>query len=537
MPFAVTFSARRFLSYRRRFGWLEVHLSSGLKLVGMTKPQATVLGLLFAAGVLTPILVGSGPGPQGGVQSNAGLKEGSPGGLQANPETAAAGASDGAQPQTNTPLARLQAFLSQAEQGHSVWGVRGDEQQTMNFLIWSLPAADYPKAFGFAGELRLRGLRPLFERNLLIYWGEFDPPAALAAAQTVRDVNPLYLIGGDLLWGWVGKDPAAVLSWIRQNATEGLRGFALAQVLPKLARTDPQAALAGLAEMPSRLQQQRTLVEVVQQWAAQDPAAAANWATNFPPSTQRSKLIASVAETWARKDFDAALAWAQTLPEADQASAQDGTLREIGDTIEDWAKTSLDQAIRWVKHLPEGPLRTLAIGGLVEQWKLQDPAGAAEFVTAMPAEKAQQELLSGVLSSWTSKDSKAAIDWVKGLADGPMRDAGLKAVCEALAMSWPAGEAASLIASLAPGEAQSQVAGNVAGAWALCDPMAALQWVAAFPEGQARASAIEHMGADVFRAGAPVYQAGGPPGLDASRKWLNETVLFSAEEKLTLLGK
>jgi hypothetical protein len=81
------------------------------------------------------------------------------------------------------------------------------------------------------------------------------------------------------------------------------------------------------------------------------------------------------------------------------------------------------------------------------------------------------------------------------------------------------------------------LAGKVAGDWAVYDPMAALQWVAAFPEGPARAGAIEQMGANVFQAGAPVYQVGGPPGLDASRKWLNETPLFSAEEKLRLLGK
>jgi len=507
---------------RRCFDWLEVHLSSGLKLVGMTKVQAAVLGLLFAAGLLTPILVGSSPNPQGGIPPNAGLKEGSPE-LSASPQTAAvAGASDAAQLQTNTPLARLHAFLSRAEQGH--FGVWNDEQQTMDFLIWSLPAADYPKAFDFRGQLRGRGLRWVFERSLILYWGEFDPPAALAAAQTVRDI---YLIES-ILWGWVGKDPAAVLTWIRQNTTEGLRGFALAQVLPKLARTDPEGALAALAEMPWPLQKQRTLVEVVQQWAAQDPVAAADWATNLPPSTQRSKLIASVAQTWLKKDLDAALAWAQTLPEADQASARDGTLREIANTMEDWAKTNLDGAAQWVKQLPEVPFRTRAIGGLITQWKEQDPGSAAEFVIAMPAEKAQPELLSEVLSSWTRKDSKAAIDWVNGLADGPMRDAGLKAVCDALSEPKPA-EAASFVASLAPGDVQSQLAASVACGWAVNDPLAALQWLAAFPEGPARASAIEQIGAGVFQMNAP--------GLDASRKWLNETPLFSAEEKLKLLGK
>jgi hypothetical protein len=259
--------------------------------------------------------------------------------------------------------------------------------------------------------------------------------------------------------------------------------------------------------------------------------------------------MASVAETWARKDFDAVRAWAQTLPQADQTSAQEGTLRvmeendpaqaaktlqelgsvsEVSSTVQDWAKTDLDGAAQWVKQLPAGPFRGSALNGLLAQWRDQDPCRAAEFVAAMPAEEGQQQFLSWVLSSWTGKDSKAAIDWVDGLADGPMRDAGLKAVCHALAESKPM-EAASFVASLAPGEVQSQLAGGVAHGWAVYDPMAALQWVAAFPEGPARTSAIEQMGAGLFQLDAP--------GLGASRKWLDETSLFSAEEKLNLFGK
>lgn len=109
-----------------------------------------------------------------------------------------------------------------------------------------------------------------------------------------------------------------------------------------------------------------------------------------------------------------------------------------------------------------------------------------------------------------------------------MHDAGLKAVCTALSWSKPA-EAASFVAGLPPGDVQSQLAGKVACRWAADDPMAALQWVAAFPEGPARASAIAQLGTGVFQPGLF--------NLDASRKWLYETPLFSAEEKLRLLGK
>jgi RNA polymerase sigma factor (sigma-70 family) len=297
-------------------------LASTLELVAMTKLQATVLGLLFAAGLLTPILAGSGPNPQGGIQSDAGLKKGGPGALQTNPQTAAVATGGlGAQLQTNTPLARLHAFLRQTDEGHGVGdGMTRDEHETLDFLIWSLPAADYPRAFGFRGELRRQGLSLEFEMRLVRYWGEFNPPAALAAAQTVRGRQVKHLIG-EVMRGWGDRDPAAALTWIRQSATEAVRGLALPWVIPRLARTDPQSAMAALAEMPSGLQKQWMLFSVVQQWAVQDPATAASCATNLSSPAQRSKLIATVAEIWAKKDPDAVLAWAQTLPQADQASA------------------------------------------------------------------------------------------------------------------------------------------------------------------------------------------------------------------------
>ena len=216
-----------------------------------------MLGLLFAAGVVTPILPGSGPDRQGAIQSNGDLRKGRLGPSQANQQTGVGGGGGlGTQLQTNTPLARLAAFLRRVEQGHAPWAdLNLDDQQTMDFLIWSLPAADYPKAFALRRELRPQLLRPEFETSLVRYWREFDPLAALAAAQTAREFNSINLIG-DILRGWGDKDPAAALTWLRQSAGESIRGFALAQVLPKLARTDPQGAMAALAEMPSGLQKQ-----------------------------------------------------------------------------------------------------------------------------------------------------------------------------------------------------------------------------------------------------------------------------------------
>jgi RNA polymerase sigma factor (sigma-70 family) len=520
-----------------------------LKLVAMTKFQATVLALLFVAGVATPGLVSSGSSERSRAQFDAESKEARSAALQTNRQTAAiVDGSVGAQFQANTPLSRLQAFMRQTDQGHAVGGVTSDEQEALVFLVWSLPAADYPKAWSFRKNLTREGLRDSLEQTLLKYWIELDPPAALAAAESVTRYSGENQVS-KWLGNWVEKDPAAALTWVQQEAPEAIRSSALATVLPNLARTDPQAAIAALAEMPASQRKDRTLSEVVEQWAAQDPAAAANYATNLPFSMQRSKAVASVAEIWAKKDYDAVLSWAQKLPEADQASVRDGALRvmeekdpaqaaailqdlgrsnDISRTLQNWAKTDLGEAANWVKQLPQGRFYQLALSGLLPEWGNRDPRSAAEFVAAMPAEKGQLQIhFQEVLPNWAGKDLQAATDWAKRLPDDSVRDSALNAVCGALALSKPA-EAASLVASLAPGDEQSRLAAGVAGNWACHDPMAAVQWVAAFPEGPSRTRAIGEM--------ARFFQIA-TFNLDPCRRWLNGTSLFSAEEKQEFLSK
>ena len=524
-------------------------LSSTLKLVAMTKLQAAVLGLLFLGGIATPVLVSFGSNPQGRTHTGAGLREDAFSALQTNNQAVSslAGALN-PQFQTNSPSARLHAFLRKVDQGRSVWGgLAPEEEQELEFLLWSLPTADYPKAFAWRSELRREPLRRLFERTLADYWSELSPVAALAAVQAGRETASW--LTGEILQKWAPRNPAAALEWVRRSATGEVHDSALAGVLPELARTDPQGAIAALDEMPPGMPKQRALCELVQQWATQDPSAAANYLTNLPPSTQRSKLMTSVAATWAEKDFDAVLSWAQKLPEPDQANAQDGLLRvmeekdpaqaaavlrdlgkgdDISRTIQNWAKADLGSASQWVQALPEGTFRKLALAGLVDEWKNSDPRNAADFVAAIATEKENYSyLFHDVLASWAGKDSQAAADWVKGLPDGAVRGTALEAICTALSLSNPTA-AAGFVAGLPPGEEQSKLAARVAVCWAGNDPLAAVQWVAAFPEGPARLRAVGDVGQFLRDAGRD---------LSGCRRWLSDTSFLSDDEKLKLVGK
>jgi hypothetical protein len=79
-------------------------------------------------------------------------------------------------------------------------------------LIWSLPAADYPKAWLLWQRLESRELQNRFRRALLEYWAEVDPHSAAAAA-------------------WVRQLPEGPL---RRQAWEGLKS--------RLSWSNPEAA-------------------------------------------------------------------------------------------------------------------------------------------------------------------------------------------------------------------------------------------------------------------------------------------------------
>ena len=519
-------------------------LGSFLKVLAMTKLQATVAGLLFIAGIATPFVVGlAGPVPPSG---GSGTTTGS-GGAQVDPArdgtNRLAKSAAGTRYQTNSALGRLELYLRQTDQGRTVWGdLTSDEIQTLSHLVWSLPAADYPEALGLRKGLQRTALQKRFRDYLTLYWTELDPVAA---------ANGFLAAGGDgldsVLSKWAGKDPAAALAWLQLNPGLKDYNYFLDGIIRQLARTDSRSALALLADMPVSPLKQDALLEVVGQWSARDPASAATYALQQPASSQRDKLIRSVATAWAGKDVDAAFAWSETLPEADKAKAMEVTLRAVaqkdparaanqlldlgrdsglGEALSLWAKADTRQAADWVKQLPEGRCRQRALGGILDYWKNQDPRAAAEFAVGMPTE-AEQQQVDCVLFSWAGKDFKAAADWANALPAGATRDVALEKAALTAVGSKPE-EVASYIARLEPGELQTRLAAEVAEGWCIRDALAACQWVASFPEGNARQRAV---------AALARFFGDTPLNVDWCQRWLKESAQFSAAEKQKLLSK
>ena len=486
-------------------------LSSLTELLVMTKLQSTMVGLLFVAGVATPILLSSGASP--GV-ANLSVP-------QTKDRTETANSRSGGQSgneavgvlksKKSAALARLEDWVQRKAKAQNVdGGLDFNDQQQLRFLVWSLWARDYPEAWRLGERLGTLKFLHQFQQEILPYWAELDPHSALAAAESIKDH---YLREDGAINAaavWANRDPAAAVAWIRQSVPTDLKPAELAWAVPALAKSDPQAALAALSEITSPSLRQQALSVSLREWATQDPAGAVSYLTNEPPSHQRAELLKSVGEGWAQKDPEAISGWAQTLSANERGSFLDGAARALGEkdpaaaasllkrfsssgaissVIQDWVKTDVSAAGSWVSQLPEGEFRNSATQGLLEQWGQRDPAGAADFAASLPSGKEQQAQIESILGAWSQRDAQVALDWVNTLPEGAARDSAVKGLCKGLGQLNPV-EAANFVANLPPGDIQYQAAFDVATRWAIRDGDAAAQWVAAFPEGPTRQLAM-----------------------------------------------
>jgi RNA polymerase sigma factor (sigma-70 family) len=500
-------------------------LSSLLQFLPATAKQTAVIGLVFLAGVTTPIVVHSNSwvGPKKSVLSN------NPPKAQGQPDGNSATA--GVQPAADSPLARLAAFLRRADERAK--NASFDENE-LRFLVWSLPLGDYPAAWRLGDGLNHAGIKTSLGQSILTCWAELDPISAVTAAANSHDG---WRQGAPLLVleTWARQDPIAALAWVRRSAPPKAYAQALGQVLPAVAETEPQIALSALEEIPEGQSRRNVCLEVVRRWASHAPGAAAEYLMGLPRSGQRSQLIEFVASEWAKLDPPAALDWSENLGARDREAtlvnivsviAQISPERAasyldhlnspklrwlIPSIVQNWAASDLRAAAEWTRSLwaksdlaadaKNGPLG-LATYNLLQEWCKKEPGLAAEFAIVLPDEAARKNGIQAVLASWSGRSWQAAQNWADHLPAGSEREAALKGLCQGLAKSDPA-QAANFVASLPPGDTQSQAAIELASTWTRKNPQAAAQWVASFPEGETRQRAAAgvmeswvHSGAD-----------------------------------------
>lgn len=245
-------------------------------------------------------------------------------------------------------------------------------------------------------------------------------------------------------WQQLQKQPACVT-----------RNKELAALLEKLARTDPQRALA-LAEAESNwLLRDELRDAALRGWGATAPDAAADWAVNHrldqrmryvsavlsgaveqPNEAVRVALRLCKADPGPAADYGHALINALvdkvgSFAEATRFASTVGTDRQqflLDSAYYQWAKYQPEQALAAINQITDPNIKASAYDGMLAGWASADATKLASLALTMPPGEDRLKAFNVALPKWIEKDPAAATEWIGNQDPSPDLNAGVAAI-------------------------------------------------------------------------------------------------------------
>jgi len=281
------------------------------------------------------------------------------------------------------------------------------------------------------------------------------------------------------------------------------RNAALADLLEKLAITDPKRAMA-LAQATGNLKLRADLQQAtLRGWARSAPADAAKWGLDLPNQSDRSAAISTVFASAVATNPDEAIRVAKLVMEqepggdigygsslidslcnagnfeaAAKFAAEGGDSQRsfwLGETYSKWAELQPDQAAAAAAAITDPDLRSQALHGIVGGWSEADPVALTRFLAQLPPGSDRRSMLGQALQNWVRLDPEAAANWINNSDLGADLDEGAKAVAT---MDMFAGDITPTVAvnwaeSINDETVRSEALANLLHDWALIDLSAA----------------------------------------------------------------
>jgi len=250
------------------------------------------------------------------------------------------------------------------------------------------PEAALAWANGLTGNNQTSALR-----SIISELAGTDPTKAAQIAATLSGDEQARAYG-DIAEKLASKDFASAETFINGLPSD-VRNRALSDALNVLARTDPQAAAAKLANMAEGDDRDRAISGIAEGWARQDPAAAAAWLSQ-QTTEDMDDAVRSVVQSWAGRDSAAALSWIQSQPQ--------GEVRDeaIGTYI--WTSRNADpqSTIQLAESISDEGDRNRSIFMATRRWMQQDREAATTYIqqSTTLTDEAKQRILEGGRGGW-----------------------------------------------------------------------------------------------------------------------------------------
>lgn len=149
---------------------------------------------------------------------------------------------------------------------------------------------------------------------------------------------------------------------------ETMRNGMIRQLADRMAKDNPQKAVAWISSLPAGASRTSALADAVSEWAQKDAVAAAAYMTTLPAGAETDEPRARFARSVVRTDPAGALAWSASITDPQART------RSVTDVVGRWMRRDADAAKQWVttSTLPEETKTQILAAAPVER----GPGGA-----------------------------------------------------------------------------------------------------------------------------------------------------------------
>lgn len=308
-----------------------------------------------------------------------------------------------------------------------------------------------------------------------------DPGLAEQYFRQVTATEAKQWIGSVIVEHMLRRDPVEALAWARANDTGNHLHLEMT-VLSRIARKDPDLALAEALAARNVHTRNNLVMSIVQQIAHEDPEKGVSYLDSIADRSQREQAASQIASQWLQTDPDAALDWILGHDE----EAADRILMSSAYSL---LRSDLDTAIRVLPRI-SGPQQTNMRRQIAQRLaQSRSPADAQAFVRQFANEPGYEQLQTSVIQGVSLTNRALARQMADQLTDPRARDAAYAQIVGQFVQDDPR-TAAAMLASMTDEGYVNAATAEIATHWYSLDPAAANRWVASLPAGRRRDNAV-----------------------------------------------
>lgn len=173
---------------------------------------------------------------------------------------------------------------------------------------------------------------------------------------------------------YMDQGAAAAMNWTQTITDPRLQQGAVRKVASDVARTDPAAAAAYVANFSNEETAPGNVAMVAQQWSYKSAQDAVNWALSLPAGAMQDAALSASLPSLAIKNPAAAEQLLNTLP---ASSATDPAKARLA---REYVNTDPVRAVAWANTISDVRTRDHVVQQVMGNWQRRDPAGAAQFL-------------------------------------------------------------------------------------------------------------------------------------------------------------